>query len=213
MFRLPLDNLRSVLCIGCHSDDIEIGCGGLMLRLLRDRPDLKVSWVVLAAEGEREIEARRSAAAWLAGAKDADVIVQPFRDSYFPAQWSEIKTFFHSLSSRIRPDLILTHRPDDAHQDHRVAAELTWCAFREHLILEYEIPKYEGDLGRPNLYAALDGDLAARKVSLLMEHFATQRNKTWFRPETFESLMRIRGIECKAADGYAEAFHARKMFI
>ncbi len=213
MFRLPVERIETLLCIGCHSDDIEIGCGGLVLRLLRERPSLKVHWVVLGATGERDTEAQRSAEAWLGSACDADVVIRPFRDSYFPTQWAEIKEFLHGLSARVQPDLILTHRRDDAHQDHRVAAELTWCAFRDHLILEYEIPKYEGDLGRPNVYASLPADVAQRKIALLMEHFTTQRGKDWFRPETFEALMRLRGIECKAAGGYAEGFYARKLTV
>lgn len=213
MLPLTFQNLRTVLLLGCHSDDIEIGCGGLVLRLLRDNPRLKIHWVVLAAEGPRESEARASAAAWLRDAEACEVTIQDFRDSYFPAQWGDIKDFFHALAGQLQPDLVLTHRREDAHQDHRVASELTWCAFRDHAILEYEIPKYEGDLGQPNLYAPLDAATARRKIDLLMQHFATQRSKAWFRPETFDSLMRLRGIECKAPDGYAEAFHAPKLVL
>jgi len=204
-----------LLCIGAHSDDIEIGCGGTLLRLLSERPGSSVDWVVLSSNEQREREARASAAEFLAEAAAASskVWVQSFRESFFPAAWVEIKEFFEQLRRATEPDLILCHRQVDRHQDHRVVAELTWNTFRNHLIWEYEIPKYEGDLGQPNLFVPLSAAQAERKVELLMTHFASQRGRGWFRPDTFHGLMSIRGVECAAPDGRAEAFHAHKLVI
>ncbi len=205
--------LRNVLCLGAHSDDIEIGCGGTLLQMLDDNPQLNVCWVVFGAGGERADEARQSAEAFLADTSNKRIVIKDFRDSYFPAQWTDIKVFFHQLSQQFQPDLIFTHRHDDRHQDHRVLNELTWCAFRNHVILEYEIPKYEGDLGQPNLYSPVTEEQTARKIELLDEMFATQRNKQWFSDDTFWSLMRIRGLECHSPSRFAEAFHTRKLLL
>ena len=202
-----------LLCIGAHSDDIEIGCGGTVLRLLAERPGSSVDWVVLSGGEAREREARASAAEFLAAAASSKVWVQSFRESFFPAAWVEIKEHFEQLRRATEPDLILCHRQTDRHQDHRVVAELTWNTFRNHLIWEYEIPKYEGDLGQPNLFVPLSAAQAERKVQLLMTHFASQRGRSWFRPDTFHGLMSIRGVECAAPDGRAEAFHAHKLVI
>ena len=202
-----------LLCLGAHSDDIEIGCGGTLLRLLAERPGSSVDWVVLSSDEQREAEARASAAEFLSAAASSTVWVQKFRESFFPAAWLEIKEFFAQLRRATEPDLVLCHRQNDRHQDHRVVAELTWNTFRDHLIWEYEIPKYEGDLGQPNLFVPLSAAQAERKVQLLMTHFATQRGRTWFRPDTFHGLMSIRGVECAAPDGRAEAFHAHKLVI
>jgi LmbE family N-acetylglucosaminyl deacetylase len=202
-----------LLCIGAHSDDIEIGCGGSLLRLLEERPGSHVDWVVLSASDDREREARASAAQFLAAAGSSKLWVQRFRESYFPAAWVEIKEFFEQLRRATEPDLVLCHRQSDRHQDHRVVAELTWNTFRNHLIWEYEIPKYEGDLGQPNLFVPLSAAQAERKVQLLMTHFASQHGRSWFRPDTFHGLMSIRGVECAAPDGRAEAFHAHKLVV
>jgi LmbE family N-acetylglucosaminyl deacetylase len=202
-----------LLCIGAHSDDIEIGCGGTLLRLLAERPGSSVDWVVLSANEQREQEARASAAAFLAAAGSSKVWVQRFRESFFPAAWVEIKEFFEQLRRATEPDLILCHRQVDRHQDHRVVAELTWNTFRDHLIWEYEIPKYEGDLGRPNLFVPLSRAHADRKVELLLTHFASQLGRSWFQADTFHGLMSIRGVECAAPEGRAEAFHAHKLVI
>ncbi|MEY4579358.1 MAG: hypothetical protein RL701_4061 [Pseudomonadota bacterium] len=206
-----------ILCIGAHSDDIEIGCGGTLLRLLAERPGSSVDWVVMSANAEREREARASAADFLtdAAAKSSRVWVQTFRESFFPAAWVEIKEFFETVrrSLAATPDLIFCHHQQDRHQDHRVVAELAWNTFRNHLIWEYEIPKFEGDLGRPNLFVPLSRAHADRKVELLLKHFATQASRTWFRPDTFHGLMSIRGVECAAAEARAEAFHAPKLVI
>ena len=202
-----------LLCIGAHSDDIEIGCGGSLLRLLAEHPGSSVDWVVLSSSAEREQEARASAADFLSAAASSKVWIQDFRESFFPAAWVEIKEFFERLRRAGEPDLVLCHRQSDRHQDHRVAAELTWNTFRNHLIWEYEIPKYEGDLGQPNLFVPLSAAQAERKVQLLMTHFASQRGRSWFRPDTFHGLMSIRGVECAAPEGRAEAFHAHKLVI
>jgi LmbE family N-acetylglucosaminyl deacetylase len=205
----PLD----LLCIGAHSDDIEIGCGGTLLRLLAETPGTRVHWVVLSATEDREREARGSASDFMADAADADVRVEHFRESYFPYVGADIKDYFETLKSSIRPDVIFTHHRHDEHQDHRTVAQFTWNSFRDHLILEYEIPKYEGDLGLPNFYVPLAAPTAAGKVDRLMRHFASQRQRRWFQPQTFNGVMAVRGVECNAADGYAEAFHVRKIVL
>ncbi len=204
-------SLSHILCLGAHADDIEIGCGGTLLRLLAERPGSHVRWVVLSATPEREGEARASAADFLVDAGSADVEVATFRESFFPAAWTEIKDFLNDLRKRADPDIVLCHHRHDEHQDHRTIAELTWNTWRNHLIAEYEIPKYEGDLGQPNLFVALAPDVAARKVELIMKHFGTQHDKYWFRPETFAGLMAVRGVEAGAAA--AEGFHVRKLVL
>lgn len=203
----------TILCLGAHADDIEIGAGGTLLRLLTERPDSTVHWVVFASTPEREAEARASATELLAGCRKAVVEVHAFRESFFPYIGAAIKERFESLKEAIGPDLVLTHHLDDRHQDHRTIAELTWNTFRDHLIAEYEIPKYEGDLGQPNLFVPLTAAVARRKVDLLMRSFPSQATRHWFRAETFESLMRLRGNECNAAEGFAEAFHVRKLCL
>ena len=200
-----------LLCIGAHCDDLEIGCGGTVLDWLARYPQVEVSWVVMSAPGERAVEARRSAAAFLRRASSRSVVLHGFRDGHFPAHFVEMKAVFSELGASQSPDVVLTHRLEDRHQDHRLVAELAWQTFRDHLILEFEIPKYEGDLGNPNLYVPLTPSAARRKVANLMRLFPTQRSKDWFRPATFEATMRLRGLECRAPSGFAEAFHARKL--
>jgi LmbE family N-acetylglucosaminyl deacetylase len=202
-----------ILCLGAHSDDIEIGCGGALLTLIEANPAVEVQWVVFGARGERETEARQSAALMLTGAKQAHVEVLGFADAYLPYEGATIKRQFETIKSQFAPDLIFTHRGNDRHQDHRLISELTWNTYRDHLILEYEIPKYDGDLGNPNVFVPLGESVRARKISVLMEVFCTQRDKRWFSPETFDGLMRIRGIECASPTGYAEGFHARKLTL
>jgi LmbE family N-acetylglucosaminyl deacetylase len=172
-----------------------------------------VDWVVLSATPAREVEARASAAVFLAAAASKSVTVKSFRESYFPYAGAEIKEFFELLKGSVQPDLILCHHRLDLHQDHRLVAELVWNTFRNHVIAEYEIAKFEGDLGTPNLFVPLSRALAKRKVELLLEHFPSQSSRTWFRPETFDGLMSLRGIECNAAEGKAEAFHVRKLVV
>jgi LmbE family N-acetylglucosaminyl deacetylase len=213
MFTPNLKNIRRVLCFGCHADDIEIGCGGSVLRLLDEHPGLDVWWVVLSGDPDRAAEAQRSAAAWLGRAGQRQVICGDFRDRYFPAQWAQIKDFIHNIASRVEPDLVFTHRRDDAHQDHRLVGELTWNAFRKHLIWEYEIPKYEGDLGQPNVFLTLDDAICRRKIEILRDAFPSQQDKPWFTADTFWSLLRMRGLECNSPSRFAEGFYARKTVI
>jgi LmbE family N-acetylglucosaminyl deacetylase len=201
------------LCLGAHSDDIEIGCGATVLRLLADHPGSTIHWVVFSANEARELEARGSAAEFTAGAAEARVVTKTFRESFFPAVWSDIKVFFEEVKRESAPDVVLSHHHADLHQDHRVVAELTWNTFRSHLVLEYEIPKYEGDLGKPNFFVPVPRAVADRKVDLLMRHFQTQGVRGWFRPDTFHGLMSIRGVECQAPEARAEAFHARKLVL
>jgi LmbE family N-acetylglucosaminyl deacetylase len=201
-----------VLCLGSHSDDIEIGCGGSLLRLLSGDQQLDVTWVVFSSDKQREREARNSSELFLSEAFRKEVVVSDFRDGFFPFDGAKIKDVFDSLK-RVSPDLIFTHNRKDAHQDHRVLAEMTWNTFRNHLILEYEVPKYDGDLGQPNFFVPLDQAIYEKKVSYLMEAFETQHGKRWFEEETFLALMRLRGMECNAPSGYAEAFYSRKLVI
>ncbi|WP_341888289.1 PIG-L deacetylase family protein [Variovorax sp. YR752] len=199
-----------VLCIGAHSDDIEIGCAGTLLEWLGSGCRLKVSWMVLTGEGQRRSEATRSARALLRRAESVDYHFGAFRDGFLPAQYEQVKAFFEHVRQQVSPGLVFTHRLEDRHQDHRMAAELTWNTWRDQMVLEYEIPKYEGDLGQPNLYVPLSAQVARRKASHLQRHFGTQRSKAWFSEDTFLGLSRLRGIECRAEGGHAEAFHVRK---
>jgi LmbE family N-acetylglucosaminyl deacetylase len=208
----PRGRRLSVLCLGAHADDIEIGCGGTILTLLAQYPGSRVHWVVCSAPGRRGGEARRSARRFLRAAGTADVQLHEFRDGFFPHEGAAIKETFEALKP-VRPDVIFTHHERDRHQDHRVVCELTWNTFRDHLILEYEIPKYDGDLGSPNLFVSLPSRVRRRKLAILNACFASQRSKRWFSNATFEGLMRLRGVECAAADGYAEGFHIRKAVL
>ncbi|PSJ58552.1 PIG-L deacetylase family protein [Pseudaminobacter soli (ex Li et al. 2025)] len=200
----------SVLCLGAHSDDIEIGAGGTIINLIANGVRLDVHWCVLSAAGQRATEAQASAEAFLRGAEYYQIDLGDFEDSYFPDQSRAIKKWLIEIRSRVRPDLVLTHARNDAHQDHREINQLTWNLFRDHLVLEYEIPKWDGDLGRPNVYVPLTAKVMDRKISLLHEHFGTQRSKDWFDRATFEGLARLRGMECRAPEFYAEAFFMRK---
>jgi LmbE family N-acetylglucosaminyl deacetylase len=211
-FAAPGDRL-SILCLGAHSDDIEIGTGATLLNMMDRGIHLEVHWCVLSGVGEREKEARASATDFLAKAASAQIEVMPFQDSFFPEQSDAIKSWFEVLKRRANPDLILTHCRDDAHQDHRQLCRLTWNTFRDHCILEYEIPKWDGDLGRPNLYVPISASVLQRKIDLLTTHFASQRSNHWFDPEIFRGLARLRGMECRAPERYAEAFFARKLSL
>lgn len=202
-----------LLCLGAHADDIEIGCGATVLAMIAGPHPPTVHWVVFSAAGERRAEAHASAAAFLAGAAETKVEVLDFRDGYFPSDHAAIKNAFEALKSGPAPDVILTHSLRDSHQDHRIVAELTGNTFRDHLILGYEIPKYDGDLGRANGYVRLTADTARRKAAMIHEHFPSQRGRAWFTPDTFLALARLRGIECNAPEGFAEAFSARKLAI
>jgi len=211
-FALPLDRAPRILCLGAHSDDIEIGCAGTLLQWARQRPEIEVMWVVLSAAGERAAEARRSAKALLPK-QQPQLVIAEFPDGHLPSEFPRAKAFLAGLRERFVPDVVFSHRLEDRHQDHRLIAELAWQLWRDQLILEYEIPKWEGDLGLPNLYVPLDKALAERKLRHLIKHFGTQRSKGWFNEEVFRSLMTIRGIECRAESGLAEAFHLRKAVL
>lgn len=206
------DHPLQILCLGAHSDDIEIGCGATLVRLLREHPNASILWVVFGSTGTRTEEALNSAHEILKEVEDKRIVVKGFRDSFFPYLGTEVKEFFEEIKTQINPDLIFTHSKGDAHQDHRLLGELTWNTFRDHLILEYEIPKYDGDLGRPNFFVGLDEALCQWKVEHLLKHFKTQLNRHWFTKETFLALLRLRGIESKAPGGYAEAFYCRKIY-
>jgi LmbE family N-acetylglucosaminyl deacetylase len=203
----------SVLCLGAHSDDIEIGAGATLLSLLDRGVRLEVHWCMLSGAGEREHEAKASAADFLSKAASTQIEVMPFRDGFFPEQGEQIKSWFETLRARVDPDVIFTHRSDDAHQDHRQVCRLTWNTFRDHCILEYEIPKWDGDMGQPNLYMPVSASTLERKIDLLIAHFGSQRFKQWFDSETFLGLARLRGLECRAPERYAEAFFARKLTV
>jgi LmbE family N-acetylglucosaminyl deacetylase len=200
----------SVLCLGAHADDIEIGAGGTILQWIASGVRLEVRWCVLSAIGARAEEARASADAFLAGAVSSRFELGQFKDGFFPYQGADIKAWLEILKADLDPDVILTHRCSDAHQDHREVCQLTWNLFRDHLILEYEIPKWDGDLDRPNVYMPLGSAVLGRKIELLLAHFGSQRSKDWFDAETFTGLARLRGMECRAPERYAEAFVLRK---
>jgi LmbE family N-acetylglucosaminyl deacetylase len=208
----PGDRL-SVLCLGAHSDDIEIGTGATLLGMMSRGVRLEVHWCVMSGAGGREKEAKASAADFLSSATGREIEVMSFRDGFFPDQGEAIKSWFELLKQRTNPDIIFTHRRDDAHQDHRQVCRLTWNTFRDHCILEYEIPKWDGDMGRPNLYVPISAAVLQRKVDLLIAHFGSQRSKQWFDTETFFGLARIRGMECRAPERYAEAFFAHKLYL
>jgi LmbE family N-acetylglucosaminyl deacetylase len=205
--------LQRVLAIGCHADDIEIGCGGTLLMLAHSYPDLEVDWIVLAAPGKRAEEARESATAFLSGLAHARVEVHEFRDGFLPYVGGAVKEAFEELKSRVDPQVVFTHAGYDFHQDHRLACELTWNTFRHHLILEYEIPKVDGDLGRPNVFVPLTAAVVEAKLALIERHFPSQSGKHWFDRDTFLGLMRLRGMEAVASERYAEAFTCRKVLL
>jgi LmbE family N-acetylglucosaminyl deacetylase len=209
----PGDRL-SVLCLGAHSDDIEIGVGATLLSLMERGIRLDVQWCVLSGgQSEREFEARASAADFLQNAASKQIEVRSFRDGFFPQQGEAIKEWFESLKVGASPDVIFTHRRDDAHQDHREVSNLTWNTFRDHCILEYEIPKWDGDIGQPNVYMAVYAAALQRKIDLLIAHFGSQRSKQWFDADTFRGLARLRGMECRAPERFAEAFFGRKLLL
>jgi len=203
----------TVLCLGAHSDDIEIGCGGTILRLAAEYPDAVFHWAVFSALGVRETEARRGACLFAGTRLAREPLLKDFRDGFLPFAGAEIKRVFEELKPSISPDVILTPNRLDAHQDHRLLGEMTWNTFRDHLILEYEIPKYDGDLGQPSVFIPLEADICHKKVRNLMEAFPSQRAKRWFDESTFMALLRLRGMECNAPSGYAEAFYCRKLVV
>lgn len=202
-----------LLCLGAHSDDIEIGCGGTVLQLLSSHPNMRVVWVVFSAGARREREARASASLFLGQAREQRVIVLNFRDGFFPYEGANIKEFFEQLKKDVDPDLIFTHYREDRHQDHRTISDLTWNTWRRHLILEYEIPKYDGDLGAPNLFVPLAREVCARKIEHILGVFQAERDKAWLSEDTFQAIARLRGVECAAPEKLAEAFYCRKLIL
>jgi LmbE family N-acetylglucosaminyl deacetylase len=211
--RAGRDGSYLILALGAHADDIEIGCGGTILDLVDHGQVTAATWVVFSGSQERATEAQASAAAFLDGIVDRSVSVHGFRDGFLPYEGAAVKDVFERLKHEVDPDLVLTHRGDDAHQDHRLVSELTWNTFRNHLILEYEIPKYDGDLGRPNLFVPLDEPTYRRKIELLQKGFPSQQSKAWFTEDAFLALMRLRGMECNAPSRHAEAFVCRKLVL
>jgi len=207
------DRPPHLLCLGAHCDDIEIGCGGTVLSLLEQYPEMSVTWAVMASDEKRAAEALTSAHAVLAGTAKKTVLIQSFRDGFLPYNGGAVKEYIESLKADTPPDLVLTHYRHDLHQDHRLVSELTWNTFRDHLIWEYEIPKYDGDMGNPNFFVPLDADVCRRKVHNLVASFPSQASKPWFREDLFLALMRLRGMECQAPSGYAEGFYCRKAVL
>jgi LmbE family N-acetylglucosaminyl deacetylase len=204
---------RRILCIGAHCDDIEIGCAGALLQLQKAAGSLTIDWVVLTGEDARRTETAAAMQLLVEPPFRGELVFGGFPDSRLPSVYGGLKDFFSTLRARFKPDLIFCHQRNDAHQDHRLANEMTWGAFRDHLVLEYEIVKWDGDLGTPNSYVPLDKDSVDRKVAVLMQTYGSQRAKDWFAPETFLAIMRIRGVECRSPSGYAEAFAVRKLIM
>jgi LmbE family N-acetylglucosaminyl deacetylase len=205
--------VRHVLCLGAHCDDIEIGCGGTILKLLERDPPPAVTWVVLTSNAERRAEAVAGARAFLRRVKRKEVVIKDFRDGFLPYAGEAVKTFFEDLKRTVSPDLVFTHLRQDLHQDHRLISDLTWNTFRDHLILEYEVPKFDGDFGTPNLFVHLDERLCRRKIQIILAAFRSQRGRRWFTEEVFRSVLRLRGMESNAPGGYAEAFYCRKLVL
>jgi LmbE family N-acetylglucosaminyl deacetylase len=208
-----LNRVKRVLCLGAHGDDIEIGCGGTLLRMIKKSKSIEFYWLVFTSNPTRAKEAKRSANAFLSGARDKTVVVKSFRDGFLPYLGPLVKECFEELKKVFRPDLIFTHCRHDLHQDHRLVCELTWNTFRDHFILEYEVPKYDADLRSPNFFVPLSEAHARKKVKNLMRYFTTQQNKHWFSEELFYGLMRVRATEAAFSTRYAEAFYCRKFIL
>ena len=207
------DRVLTVLCLGAHSDDIEIGCGGTILKLIEDYENTAFYWIVFSSSKNRKEEAEKSAQAFLQEAKQKSVIIKDFRDGYFPYIGAEIKEYFEELKQMVSPNLILTHYRFDLHQDHRLISDLTWNTFRDHLLLEYEIPKYDGDLGVPNVFIPITKSMCTQKIKYILNYFRSQHENQWFSKDTFLSLLRLRGIESNAREKYAEAYYCRKIIV
>jgi len=207
------DRLLKILCLGAHSDDIEIGCGGTILKILSEHENVEVYWVVLSSSGQRKGEAIESANKFLKAAGNRNIIIKDFRDSYFPYMGGQIKEFFEELKGIFSPDIIFTHFCHDLHQDHKLVSELTWNTFRDHLIFEYEIIKYDGDLSAPNFFVHLNESICKKKIDIIMNSHKTQEIKGWFTPDAFLSILRVRGLESRAPEKYAEGFYCRKIVV
>jgi LmbE family N-acetylglucosaminyl deacetylase len=212
-FSKPDGSPPRILCLGAHCDDIEIGCGGAVLRLIEENPGAEFMWVVFSSNPTRKAEAKAVAESFLAGAAKAEIRILDFRDGYLPYIGSAVKDSFEALKKDFSPDLILTHYRNDLHQDHRLVSDLTWNTYRDHLILEYEIPKYDGDMGIPNFFIPIGEAQAARKIKTILDGYPTQKGRQWFMEDTFHSLLRLRGMEANSPSRYAEAFHSRKAVL
>jgi LmbE family N-acetylglucosaminyl deacetylase len=202
-----------VLCLGAHCDDLEIGCGGTVLKLVGGESPPAFTWVIFSSDSTREAEARRGAQSLLRGAAESRIIIKKFRDGFLPYDGGLVKETFEELKQLVAPDLVLTHYREDLHQDHRLISELTWNTFRDHVILEYEIPKYDGDRGTPNVFVPLEESLCRQKIETIMTSFPSQAGKRWFSEDLFRSALRMRGMECNASGGHAEAFYGRKLLF
>jgi LmbE family N-acetylglucosaminyl deacetylase len=212
-FRKESDARLKILCLGAHCDDIELGCGGTILKLLEQHRNASVCWVVFSSDEQRAEEARQSAGMFLRRADSRNVVIKDFRNSFFPYTGAEIKAYFEQLKRDFSPDVVFAHYRNDLHQDHRVISELTWNSFRDHLILEYEIPKYDGDFGSPNSFVHLDESVARKKIDIIMKSFRSQHDKRWFDEETFMAVLRLRGMESNSTAKYAEGFYCRKLVL
>jgi LmbE family N-acetylglucosaminyl deacetylase len=208
----PRGALR-ILCLGAHCDDIEIGCGGTLLSLLEQQANAVVHWVVFSSTQERAAEAQICADAFLKRAMEREIVVMQYRDGFFPYTGGQIKDEFEKMKRTFDPDLIFTHYRDDRHQDHRLISDLAWNTYRNHMVLEYEIPKYDGDLGSPNFFVPLEESICASKIHHIIDSFPSQVKKQWFDEETFMSMLRIRGMEANSPTRYAEAFYCRKAVL
>lgn len=204
---------KNILCLGAHCDDIEIGCGGTILKFIGTMKDVSVNWVVFSSDDRRGKEALKSAKNILRDAKNVNIEIKRFRTSFFPYHGAEIKEYFEKIKQEFHPDIIFTHYRNDLHQDHRVISELTWNTFRDHLIFEYEIPKYDGDFGSPNLFIYLNDVICRNKIDIIFKYFKSQYDKRWFTKDTFLSILRLRGVESNAPNKYAEAFYCRKIIL
>lgn len=217
MLKINLDRTDrssyNILCLGAHCDDIEIGCGGTVLKLIETYGHLNIYWVVFSSNEVRKQEALDSAEAFLKNVTHKTVIVKDFRDGFLPFYGIEVKEYFEQLKQEFTPDVVFTHYRNDLHQDHRLISELTWNTFRNHLILEYEIPKYDGDLGNPNFFVHLTRSICQKKIQFILSSFKSQIKKSWFAEETFQSILRIRGMESNASSQYSEAFYCRKIVL
>lgn len=217
MIRFQPENLAEkkldVLCLGAHCDDIEIGCGGTLLQWTKENKINRVLWVVFSSNELRKKEAERSADKFLQGVKEVEVHILNYRDAFLQYHGLEVKEEFEKIKQKINPDVVFTHYRDDRHQDHRLLSDLAWNTFRNHVVLEYEIPKYDGDLGLTNAFVTLENSVVEKKISILLQVFESQMGKHWFDEETFKSLMRIRGLECSSPTRYAESFYLRKCIL
>lgn len=213
MLNVSFGEINTILCLGAHPDDIEIGCGGTILKLLAEQNAVTVHWIIFSTKNNKDSEALQSADIFLRDSEEKDIVQNNFKDTFFPHYGIEIKEYFNELGRQISPDIVFTHRLEDRHQDHRLVSELTWNTFRDHLILEYEIPKYEGDLGQPNMFVTLGRETGARKIQTILSAFSSQKEKHWFTGDTFWALLRLRGIESNSPSGFAEGLYFRKMVL